>query len=222
MNLKESIISSFFFHLILFLLMIAAVNYTAGFSGGIGKIIPIELAIERSEDQPAFRSNTEEGPLQELDQPLDLPEPDMSSQPKEPEKRAEAEAEPAKTERALPPPIRTEGFTSLEAYYQFLILHKKIFGKQAGIRVNELIGEALKVNKRHFYGGTAAVSLTFGTDGKLSEVHVDSASQDLKAFLEEIDWGIVPPPAAYSLAYSGVRIDVAVHEGYMNFNITPL
>ncbi|MBI5846531.1 MAG: hypothetical protein HZB31_01005 [Nitrospirae bacterium] len=225
MNLKESLISSFFFHLIMFLLMIAAVNFTAGLPGGIGKIIPIELAIEKSKDQPAFRSNAEEEPPQDQNQPMVLPDQDMSNQPKEraivPEsqKKAEPAAVPAIPEAALQPPIRTEGFSSLEAYHQFLILHKKLFGRQAGIKVNELIGEALKTNRREFYGGIAVVSLQFGTDGSLHEVSVESASPDLKAFLEEINWSIVPPPSAFSLGYAGVQIQITVLEGYMNFSI---
>lgn len=229
MNLKESIISSFFFHLILFLLVTAAVNYTAGFPGGTGKIIPVELTMERSEDQPAFTGDAEEelpGDFkQPADEKMDLPEQDISTLPKEPEtvpepeKKTEPKTEPATAEHSLPPPIRTEGFTSMEAYYQFIILHKKIFAQKAGAKVNELLGEAFKVNKRQFYGGTAIVSLAFGTDGTLKELHVDSASPDLKAFFEEIDWSIVPPPAAYSLGYTAVQIEFTVLEGYMNFRI---
>ena len=125
----------------------------------------------------------------------------------------------AEVEKAEAPSIQREGFTSLEAYYQFIILHKKIFGQQAGDRVNELLGEAFKTNKREFFGGTAIVSLQFGPDRKLKEVLVDSASPELKAFLEEIDWGGVPAPAAYSLGFTGVQIEFTVLEGSMSFKI---
>ncbi len=227
MNLNESIISSFFFHLILFLLVIAAVNFTAGFPGGTGKILPVELTIEKSDDQPSFHIKSEAEPLQDLNQILDekmnMPDQNKNNPPKEqetlpePENKAEARAE-----SVLPQPIRTEGFTSPEAYHQFIMLHKKIFSKQAGGRVNELIGEALRVNKGQFYGGTAIVNLKFGTGGKLNEVHVDTASPDLKAFLDEINWVAVPSPAAYSLGYVVVRIEFTIHEGYMSFTISTL
>lgn len=230
MNLKETIISSLFFHLILFLLMIAVSNYTTGF-GGIQKIVSLDLAMEESKDQPAARSYSAEEQLLKSGLPSDdgisLPDQAVSNHPEEsikipePEKKAESSADPAKIEKAENPSLQKEGFTSLEAYYQFIILHKKIFAQQAGARVNKLLGEAFKVNKREFYGGTAIVRLTFGPDGKLNEVLVDSVSAELKTFLEEIGWGFVPAPAAYSLGYTTVQIEFAVREGFMSFNINP-
>ena len=155
----------------------------------------------------------------------DQAESSLPEEPKEtpePEKKAEPVTDPAKIENAEKPPAQTGGFTSMEAYYQFIMLHKKIFGQKAGARVNELLGEAFKVNKREFYGGTAIVSLKFGADGNLSEVRVDSESPDLKAFLEEISWTTVPAPAGYSLGFTGVQIEFTVLEGYMNFKIDML
>jgi len=231
MNLKESIISSFFFHLILLLLMAAVSGYTTGFSGGLQNIVSVDLTMEEkdlpgagsdSADEPPLTSNQPPGDEVSLsDQAVNSP-PEESKETPEPEKKAEAIADPAKIENAEKPPAQTGGFTSLEAYYQFIMMHKKVFGQKAGARVNELLGEALKVNKRHFYGGTATVSLKFGSDGNLSEVLVDSASPELKAFLEEIRWGAVPAPAVYSLGFTGVKIEFTVLEGYMSFTIDAL
>ncbi len=120
------------------------------------------------------------------------------------------------------PLVWREGFTSLEAYYEFMALHNQIFRQKAGARLNELVGEALKVNTRVFYGGTATVRLKYGPDGKLSGVLVDSMSPELKAFLEEIGWAAVPAPAAYSLGRSGVQIEFTVLEGYLNFKVNAL
>lgn len=211
--------------------MIAVSNYTTGFSGGIQKIISLDLAMEESKDQPAAQSDSaEEQPLKSslptddgislLDQAVSN-SPEESIQIPEPEKKVESSADPAKIEKEENPSLQKDGFTSLEAYYQFIILHKKIFAQQAGVSVNKLLGEAFKVNKREFYGGTAVVRLTFGLDGKLNEVLVDSASPALKAFLEEIGWDLVPAPAAYSLGYTAVQIEFAVREGFMSFNINP-
>ena len=108
----------------------------------------------------------------------------------------------------------------MEDYYRFITVHKKIFGQKAGAKVNELLGEALKVNQRVFYGGTAIVSLTFGSDRKLSGVVVDSASPELKAFLEEFGWDAVPAPAAY--LGNSVQIEFTVLEGYMSFKVNAL
>ncbi|MBS1115116.1 MAG: hypothetical protein H6Q94_845, partial [Nitrospirae bacterium] len=175
-----------------------------------------------SADEPPLTSNQPPGDEVSLsDQAVNSP-PEESKETPEPEKKAEAIADPAKIENAEKPPAQTGGFTSLEDYYQFIMLHKKVFGQKAGARVNELLGEALKVNKRHFYGGTATVSLKFGSDGNLSEVLVDSASPELKAFLEEIRWGAVPAPAVYSLGFTGVKIEFTVLEGYMSFKIDAL
>ncbi len=232
MNLKEEIISSFFFHLILLLLMMAVSNYMTNVSGDIQKIVSVDLAREDSYVPPAAATDSEEGPPPDSSLPSDgqisLPDqaagnpPEESKQLPEPEKKAESAAEPAKIEEGEKPPMPREGFTSLEAYHQFIMLHNKIFTQQAGARVNELLGEAFKVNKREFYGGTAIVILKFGRAGKLSEVLVDSASPELKAFLEEIGWGAISAPAAYSLGNTGVQIEFSVLEGYMNFNIHAL
>jgi hypothetical protein len=229
MDLKETIISSFYFHLILFLLMMAASNYTTGLPGGFQKIISVDLAMEESKDRPEARNDAadEQPPLPgpSSDEGMSLPAPAAVNPPAEPIKIPEPEkkaaTEPAKIENAEKAPIQREGFTSLEAYYQFLGLHKKLFGQQAGARVNELLGEAFKTNKREFYGGTAIVSLKFGPDGKVNEVLVDSESPALKAFLEEIGWGALPAPASYSLGSTRVQIEFAVLEGAMSFNITP-
>jgi hypothetical protein len=229
MNLKESVISSFFFHLILILLMAAAASYTTGFSG-LQNTIAIDLAAEErdiptpgadSADEPPLTSGPP--PSEEVrlsNQPGDSP-PEESKETPEPEKEAEAIANPAKIENAEKPPAQTRGFTSMEAYHQFIMMHKKIFGQKAGARVNELLGEALRVNKRVFYGGTAIVSLKFGSDGNLREVLVDSTSPELKAFFEEVSWGTVPAPG-YSLGFTGVQIEFTVDEGYMRFKIDAL
>jgi hypothetical protein len=139
----------------------------------------------------------------------------------EPEEEVET-AEPEKVESTEKPPAQREGPASMEAYYQFVMLHKKIFGQKAGVRVNELLGEAFKVNTRNFYGGTAIVSLRFGPDRKLSGVHVDSDSPDLKAFFEEILWDAIPAPAQFSLGFTGVQIEFTVLQGYMSFKIDAL
>lgn len=225
MHLKDTIISSLFFHLILFLLMIAISNYTTGRLGDVQKILSVDLQMEDRKDQPAALSDHVDNPPSDaeislLDQAVSNPITESTNIP-EPEKKVESATDPTKIENAEKPSIQREGFTSREAYYQFIILHKKIFAQKAGARVNELLGEALKVNRREFFGGTAIVSLTFGPDRKLNEVVVDSASPVLKAFLEEINWGFVPAPAAYSLGYTGVQIEFAVLEGSMSFNITP-
>ena len=231
MNLKESIISSFFFHLILFLLIAAASSYTTGFSGGLLNIVSVDLTMEEKDLPDAAIDTADELPLTSSPPPseeLSLSNQAVNSPPEEPketpepEKKVEAITDSAKIKNAEKPPPQTGGFTSLEAYYQFIMMHKKIFGQKAGARVNELLGEALKVNKRHFYGGTAIVSLTFGSDGNLSEVLVDSVSPELKAFLEEIGWVAVPAPAEYSLGFTGVQIEFTVFEGYMSFKIDAL
>ena len=229
MNLKESIISSFFFHLILFLLIAAVSSYTTGFSGGRQNIVSVDLTMEEKDLPDAGIDSADEPPragrrseeVSLSSQAVNSP-PEESKETPEPEKKVEAITDPAKIENAEKPPAQTGGFTSMEAYYQFIMMHKKIFGQKAGARVNELLGEAFKVNKRHFYGGTAIVSLKFGSDGNLSEVLVDSASPELKAFLEEISWVAVPAPAAYSLGFTGVQIEFTVLEGYMSFKIDAL
>jgi hypothetical protein len=230
MNLKESIISSFFFHLILFLFMAAVSSYTTGFSGGRQNIVSVDLIMEEKDLPDAGIDSADEPPLTSGPPPREEVSlsnqavnsaPEESKETPEPEKKVEAVTDPAKIENAEKPPAQTGGFNSLE-YYQFILMHKKIFGQKAGTRVNELLGEALKVNKRHFYGGTAIVSLKFGPDGNLSEVLVDSESPELKAFLEEISWVTIPAPAQYSLGFTGVQIEFTVVEGYMRFKIDAL
>lgn len=231
MNLNETIISSFFGHLILLLLMMAVSDYMTHVSGGVQNIVSVDLEKDDSYVPPATVPDSEESPPPDSSLPSDeqmsLPDqaavkpPEESKQIPEPEKKAVSAPEPAKTEEAGRPAIPL-GFTSLEAYHQFIVLHNKIFRQQAGDRVNELLGEAFKVNKREFYGGTAIVSLKFGPDGKLNEVLVDSASPELKAFLEEIGWSSIPAPAAYSLGDAGVRIEFTVLEGSMSYSIYAL
>lgn len=230
-NLEESIISSFFFHLILFLLMAAASSYTTGLSGGIKNIISVDLTTAEKDLPDAGINSTDKPPLTSSPPPSEEASlsnqavdstPEESKETPEPAEKVETIADSAKIENAEKPPAQTEGFTSMEAYYHFIMIHKKIFGQKAGARVNELLGEALRVNKRHFYGGTAIVSLKFGSDGNLSEVLVDSASPDLKAFLEEISWVAVKAPAKYSLGFTGVQIEFAVLEGRMSFKIDTL
>lgn len=58
MNLKETIISSFFFHLMFLLLMIAVSNHTAGFSGDFQEIISVNLA----QDLPTVSINATDKP----------------------------------------------------------------------------------------------------------------------------------------------------------------
>ncbi len=224
-NLKETLISSLFFHLILFLLIALVASHTTDFSGGFQNIVSVDLTRDLpgagtdSADKPPVASiqpSSEEASL--LDQAVNSPSEESKKVP-EPEKRPDTITDPAKIENAEKPSAQTGGFTSMGDYYRFIMLHKQIFRQKAGASVNELIGEALKVNKREFFGGTAIVSLKYGPDGKLSGVLVDSASPELKAFLEEVAWGPVPEPAAYSLGYSGVQIEFTVHEGYLSFKI---
>jgi hypothetical protein len=114
-------------------------------------------------------------------------------------------------------PTEGEGNDRLEAYYQFITLHRKVFAQKAGAGVNRLLGEAFKTNTRVFYGGTAIVNLRFDPEGELVGVDVDSESPDLKAFLEEIGWYDLPAPASY-LGHT-VQIDFQVLEGYMSHRI---
>lgn len=227
MNLKETIISSLFFHLILFLLVIAVSSYTSGFSGGLQNISPLNLTMESSKDLPSAGSDSADEPSLASSPPSDEEvglsdqavnkSPEESKKIPEPEKKTEATTDAAKIENAEKPPAQRGGFTSLEDYNQFIMLHRQIFGQKAGARVNELLGEALRVNKRVFYGGTAIVSLKFGSDRKLSGVVVDSASPELKAFLEEFGWAALPGPAAY--LGNSVQIEFTVLEGYMSFKV---
>jgi hypothetical protein len=224
MNLNETIISSFFGHLILLLLMMAVSDYMTHVPWDIQKIVSVDLEREDSYVSPAAGTDSKEVPTLDSslpDQAAGNP-PKESKQIPEPEKKAEAPPEPAKIEEAEKPPVAKEGFTSLEAYHQFIMLHRQIFRQQAGARVNELLGGALRVNKREFYGGTAIVSLKFGPDRKLDEVLVDSASPELKAFLEEFSWDAIPAPATYSLGNTGVQIEFSVLEGYMSFNVSAI
>jgi hypothetical protein len=233
MNLKETIISSSFFHLILFLLMAAVSNYTSGSYGGFQNVVSVDLTMEHTKDLPDSRIEpAEEPPLVSTQQPIeDIKSsqeeeavsilPDESEETSKPEEKVET-AEPAKIAKVEQPPVQAGGFTSMEAYHQFIVLHKKMFGQKAGVRVNELLGEALKVNTRQFYGGVAVVSLNFGPDGRLNEFFVDSESPDLKAFFEEMVWDAVPAPAQFSLRFTGVQIEFTVHQGYMSFEIEAL
>ena len=208
--------------------MAAASSYTTGFSGGPRNIVSVDLTMEEKDLPEAGTDSADEPPLTSSPPPSEEASlsnqavnspPEEAKETPEPEKKVETIADPVKIENAEKPPARTGGFTSLEAYYQFIMMHKEIFGQKAGARVNELLGEAFKTNKREFYGGTAIVSLKFGPDGKLTEVLVYSESPELKAFLEEISWVAVPAPAQYSLGFTGVQIEFTVLEGYMSFKI---
>ena len=230
MDLKETIISSSFFHLILFLLIAAVSSYTTGFSGGLQNIISVDLTVESSKDQVAAGIDSAEEPPRTVDPPPDeevgVPDqavnypPEESKKISEPEKREEAISGQEKIENDEKPAARRGGFTSLESYHQFIMLHRKIFWQRAGGRVNELIGEALKENKRDFYGGTGIVTLKFGPDREFGGVVVDSASPELKVFLEEINWDAVPAPAAF--LGDTVQIEFTVDEGYLRFSINTL
>lgn len=231
MNLKESIISSSFFHLILFLLMAAASSYITGLSMDRQNIVSVDLTREEKDLPDAGIGSTDEPSLTASPPPSEQGSlsnqavnslPEESKETPEPGKKVEASTDSTKIKNVEKPSAQTGGFSSLEAYYQFIMMHKKIFEQKAGARVNELLGEAFKVNKRHFYGGTAMVSLKFGSDGILSEVHVDSASPELKAFFEEISWVAVPAPTQYSPGFTGVQIEFTVLEGYMSFKIDTL
>lgn len=232
MNIKETIISSFFFHIIQFLLMLAVSYYTTGYSGDVRKIITLDLAMKENTEQPEALSNsTVQEPLKSnpsSDEGISLPDQSVNKQPEEPviipepQKQPEAPTDPAKIEKRENLSLQKEGFSSMEAYYQFIILHKKIFAQQAEYRVNKLLSEAFKVNTREFFGGTALVRLTFGPEGRVNAVSVDSESPSLKAFFEEISWDLIPPPSAYSLAYTKVLIEFTVHEGFMSFRVNPL
>jgi len=227
MNLKETIISSFFYHLILFLLMVAVSSRTTGLSSGFQNIVSVDLAID-DKDRPGVALNPSDNPPLSSEEGVSLPDEAVTIQPEDsmekPEsaRNVETTTESAKIGNAEKMPAQTGEFTSLEAYHQFILLHKKVFGQKAGSKVNELLGEALKSNTRQFYGGTAIVSLTFGLDGTLSEVLVTSESPDLKAFLEEIGWGALPTPAQYPLKFTGVQITFTVLQGYMSFKIDAL
>lgn len=230
MDLKETIISSLFFHLTLFLLMAAISSYTTGFSGARHNIVTVDLTMEDrkdltpagsvSADKPSMASSPL--PKEEVslpDQTVNNPHEEQEKIP-ETQKEAEAVTDTTKIENAEKSAALRGGFASPEDYYQFIVLHKKIFGQKAGTRINELLGEALKVNTRVFYGGTAIVTLKFGADRKLSGVAVDSESPQLKAFFEEISWDVVPAPAAY--LGNSVQIEFAVLEGYMSFKVDTL
>lgn len=226
MDLKETIISSFFFHLILLLVVAALSSFRAGFPGSPDNIVSVNLASENYNELPAPGADSADEPHKPSGPPPD--EAGMSDQaanntPGESEKiqgpqdKPAADAAPAKIENPDKLPTQGEGTDKLEAYYQFIRLHRKVFGQKAGIRVNKLIGEALSVNTRSFYGGTAIVSLKYGFAGELIGVDVDSESPALKAFLEEVAWYGVPAPAAY-LGHT-VQIEFTVLEGYLSFRI---
>jgi len=227
-NLRETLISSIFFHLILFLIIAAVASHTTRFSGGFQNIISVGLTkdlpsagTDSSDEPPVVSSPPSNEKVSVSDQAV-TSSPEESKTIPEPEKKPEAITDPAKIENTEKPPAQRGGFTSLQDYYRFIMLHKQIFRQKAGARVSELIGEALKVNTREFFGGTAIVSLKYGPDGRLSGVFVDSASPELKAFLEEIAWSPVPAPASYSVGYYGVQIAFTVLEGYLSFKIDAL
>jgi hypothetical protein len=226
MDLKETIISSFFGHLILFLLMLGLANFRAGFSGNLPDIISINLTAENNKGLPAEKTDSVVKPLSPSSVPADA-KTGMADQAVNNEPREEAPKVPAPETRPAPAadlpkidipgklPDQSRGSDSAEAYYQFLMVHRKIYAEKESARVNSLIGEALKVNTRSFYGGTAVVSLNYGSEGELDKVNVDSESPDLKTFLEEVGWYDVPAPASY-LGHM-VQIEFTVLEGYLSF-----
>ncbi len=227
MDLKETIISSFFFHLILLLSMLALSSFTGGFPGSPDNIVSVNLTAENNNDLPAKGTNSADethrpssppaaAETGKSEQPVNSPAAEPKKNPK-PADEPITETAPAQIENAEKLPTGGDGSDKLEAYYQFIMLHRKVFGQKAGARVNKLIGEALKVNTRSFYGGTATVSLEFGSAGELTRVVVDSESPELKAFLEEVGWYDVPAPAAY-LGHT-VQIEFTVLEGYLSFRI---
>jgi hypothetical protein len=229
MDLKETIISSFFFHLVLLMLMLGLANFTAGFSGSLPDIVSVNLTTGSNNDLPATTAAADKpappsGPPSKEE--ASLPDQALPGPPEEAKKIPESEDKPAtvidspKIEIPEKPADQSRGSDSREAYYQFLTLHRKIFAQKAGVKVNELIGETLKVNTRIFYGGTAVVSLTYDSEGELDKVDVDSASPDLKAFIEEVAWYDVPAPAAY-LGHT-VQIELTVLEGSMSYRVTIL
>ena len=227
-NLKDTLISSLFIHLILFWIIAAVASHTTGFSAGFQNIVLVDLAKDLpaagtgSSDEPSVVSSPPSNEKVSLsDQAVNIPPEEPKAIP-EPEKKPEAITDPAKVENAEKTPPQRGGFASLQDYYRFIMVHKQIFRQRAGASVNELMGEALKVNTREFFGGTAIVSLKYGPDGRLSGVLVDSTSPELKAFLEEIAWGPVPAPASYSLGSYGVQIQFTVLEGYLSFKIDAL
>jgi len=203
--------------------MAAVSSYTTGLSGNHQNVVSVDLIMEEKDlpdtaDEPLLTSSPL--PSEEVSLPdQTVKDPSEEAMP-EPEKKVEASTEPPKIEQAEKPPVPRS--TSMEEYYQFIMLHKQLYGKKTNDSVNELLGEALKVNTRHFYGGTAIVSLKFAPDGKLREVLVDSESPELKAFFEEIVWDAVPAPANFSLSFTGIQIEFTVLEGYMSFRINAL
>ena len=107
MDIKETIISSFFFHLIFFLLILAVSQYTTGPSGGMQNIVSVDL-LKESEYQPAKRSDQAETQPAQIRPPskeaMSLPEEPIKKP--EPEKKTEPVAEPPKIEKAEPAPER--------------------------------------------------------------------------------------------------------------------
>ena len=231
MNLKETIVSSFFIHLIIILLSVAAGKYTADLSGNLKNIISVDLASDMGEvpSPPAHYSTAEQAqaPIATSEVKMSTPDQSAANPPEEtklsePEKNAEPQITSAISEKPAEIPSQKDGPSNIEAYYQFLAVHKKLFRQQASVTVNGLLGEALKVNRREFYGGVGLVTVEYGVDGKANKVFVDSDSPELKAFLEEIGWGMLPSPSKYSLRNSVVRIEFSVLEGSMAFTVNAL
>jgi len=227
MNLKESIVSSSFYHLIVFLLIAAASSYTTGFSGNFQNITPVDLTMENNDLTVAGIDSANElsltpDPLTSDGADMSIPSMDgPSEEPREKsgaEKDVESSTESAQVQSAEKP-VQPGDFASLEAYHQFIMMHKKLFVQKAGDRLNELLGIALEKNTRHFYGGTAIARLKFDPSGNVGEVLVESESPELKAFIEEIGWDSIPGPAEYSLGYGKVQITFMVLEGYMRYAI---
>lgn len=232
MNIRETIISSCFIHLIIILLAVAAGRYTTDLSGNLKNIISVDLASDISNVlSPSAHDSTAEqvlAPIPTSDTKMTEPDesavnpPEETKELSEPEKNTEPQPAPALSEKPAEIPAQKDGPANIEAYYQFLAVHKTLFRQQASGTVNQLLGEALKVNRREFYGGVGLVTVEYGVDGKVNKVFVDSESPELKAFLEEIGWGVLPSPSRYSLRNSVVRIEFSVLEGSMAFNVNAL
>ena len=141
MNLKETIISSFFCHLILFLLMAAVSSHTTAFYAGFQNIVTVDLTID-DKDLSGAAINPADNPPLSSDEVVSLPDEAVTIQPEdsmekpEPERNVETITEAAKIENAAKMPAQTGEFTSLEAYHQFILLHKKVFGQKAGYKEN--------------------------------------------------------------------------------------
>jgi len=203
--------------MILLLLMSVVLSHTTGLTGDFKNFISVDLAMEDIKALPEDSPVASDGPATgEADGPAEeaIPEPEK--------KQEEPPAPPAKPEEAIKPPAETEGPPTLEAYLQFIAIHKQLYRQKAKTKAGNIISEALKFNTRHFYGGKAIATLKFGPDGKVNEALVDATSPELKAFFEEVVWDSMPNPSAFFRGFTGVRIEFIVLEGRYELIIDPL